>query len=147
MQLQHEAIDLRLGERVRPFLLDRILRREHEERLLEHVRRAPDRDLLLLHCLEERGLHLRRRAIDLVGENDVREDRPLLRAELAGLLIEDLRAEHVGGEQIRGELDALEARVDRFGERLHRERLREPGTPSSSTWPPVSRPMSSRSTM
>jgi hypothetical protein len=33
-------------------------------------------DLLLGHRFEERGLRLRRRAVDLVGEHHVREHRP-----------------------------------------------------------------------
>ena len=31
--LEHEAVDLRLGQRIRALRLDRILRREHEERV------------------------------------------------------------------------------------------------------------------
>ena len=31
--LQHEAIELRLGQRISAFLLDRVLRRQNEERL------------------------------------------------------------------------------------------------------------------
>jgi hypothetical protein len=39
------------------------------------VRDAFDRDLPLLHRLEQRGLGLRRCAVDLVREQQVREDR------------------------------------------------------------------------
>ncbi len=31
--VEHEPVELRLGQRIRPFLLDRVLRRQHEERL------------------------------------------------------------------------------------------------------------------
>ena len=41
----------------------------------QRVRACPDGDALLLHRLQQRGLRLRRRAVDLVGEHDVREDR------------------------------------------------------------------------
>ena len=75
--VEHEAIELRLGQRIRAFLLDRVLRREHEQRPLEIEAHAADRDLILLHRLEQRRLRLRRRAVDLVGEDDVREDRAL----------------------------------------------------------------------
>ena len=126
-QLEHEAVDLRFGERIGALLLDRILRREHEERLLELERRAADRHLLFLHRLEQRGLHLRRRAVDLVGEDDVREDRPPLHGELARRLVVDLRAEHVGRQQIGRELNAMERRVDRLGERADGQRLRQTG--------------------
>ena len=80
--LQHEAVDLRLGKRVRALGLDRVLRRHHEERLRDQVRLVPDRDLTLLHDLEERGLHLGRRAVDLVGEEEVAEDGAELGLEL-----------------------------------------------------------------
>ena len=36
--LQREAVELRLGKRERAFLLDRVLGREHEERLRERPR-------------------------------------------------------------------------------------------------------------
>ena len=75
VQLEHEAVDLRLGQRIRPFLLDGVLRGEHEERLGQLERLPADGDLLLLHRLEQRRLHLGRRAVDLVGEHDVGEDR------------------------------------------------------------------------
>ena len=45
--VEHEAIELRLGQRVRAFELDRVLRRKHVERLLERIR-AP-LDLSLIH--------------------------------------------------------------------------------------------------
>ena len=40
MQLEEEAIELRLGERVGALHLERVLRREHEERLVERVASA-----------------------------------------------------------------------------------------------------------
>ena len=38
-----------------------------------------------------------------------------------------MRADHVGGQQVRRELDALEGRVDRLGERADGQRLGEAG--------------------
>ena len=80
-QLEHEAVELRLGQRVRPLHLDRVLRRQHEERRRQRVGLLADRDRLLLHRLEQRRLRLGRRAVDLVGQHDVREDRPALELE------------------------------------------------------------------
>ena len=128
-QLEHEAIDLRLRQWIDTFLLDRVLRREDEERLVELEGRSADGHLLFLHRLEQRRLDLRRRAIDLIGEDDVREDRTLLDEKLAGRLIVHLRADDVCRQQIGGELNAAEARVDRLGERAHGERLGEPRHP------------------
>ena len=50
---------------------------------------------------------------------------PFFTRELPGRLVEDLRAEHVGGKQVGRELNSLEGRVDRFGERANGQRLRE----------------------
>ena len=91
------------------------------------MRLAADRDLSLLHRLEQRALHLRRCTVDLVGEDEVREHRPERDLELPELLVEDARADDVGRNQVRRELDALELAADRLGERLHRHRLGEPG--------------------
>ena len=124
-ELEHEAIDLRFRQRVRALLLDRILSREHQERIVELVRVLADRDGVLLHGLQQRGLHLRGRAVDFIGQNHVREDRPLLGLELLILRIVDQRPDQVCGKKIRGELKATELRVDRVGERTHRERLRQ----------------------
>ena len=81
VMLHHEAIDLGLGKRVGPLLLDRILRRQHHEGIVELERLVADGDLLLLHRFEERTLHFRRSAVDLIREDDIGEDRPLLDRE------------------------------------------------------------------
>ena len=73
------------------------------------VRHAVDGDLLLLHRLEQRGLRLRRGPVDLVGEHDLGNDRPGAELEVAGLLVVDRDAGDIARQQIRGELDALEA--------------------------------------
>ena len=53
-----EAVELCLGERVRPFELDRVLGRDHHERPREPVGAGVDRDLSLFHRFEQRGLRL-----------------------------------------------------------------------------------------
>jgi hypothetical protein len=73
--VKHEAIELCFRQRIRAFLLDWILRRQHEQRPIELMPDTADRDLILLHRLEQRRLRLRRRAVDLVREDDVGEDR------------------------------------------------------------------------
>ena len=73
---EQEPVELRLGQRERPLQLDRVLRRQHEERLRERVADAVHRDLALLHRLQQRGLRLRRGAVDLVGQDHLREQRP-----------------------------------------------------------------------
>ena len=85
------------------------------------MRHAVDRHLLLRHRLEQRGLRLRSRAVDLVDEDDVREDRPRAELEVPRLLVEDGEPGHVGRLQVRRALDALrhgalDAPRDRPGE-------------------------------
>ena len=122
---KQEAVELRLGERVGALVLDRVLGREDDERRLEQVRDAFDRHLPLLHRLEQRRLCLRRRAVDLVGEEQIGEDRARAELELALPLVEDRRARDVGGHQVGCELDAREAHARRLGERAGDPRLRQ----------------------
>ena len=109
-QPHQEAIDLRLGQRVGARLLDRVLRGEHDERLGQRARLAVDRDLRLLHRLEQRALRLGRRAVDLVAEHDVGEDRPLAQLELARARRQHVGARDVGRQQVGRELDAPKVR-------------------------------------
>jgi hypothetical protein len=121
------AIDLRLGQGVRPLLLDRVLGGEHEEGLGERVRLVADGHLVLLHGFEERALDLCGRTVDLVGEDDLGEDRAPLRREGPVARAVDEGADQVGGQQVGGELDAAKRRVDRLCQRLDGGRLGEPG--------------------
>ena len=88
-----------------------------------------DGDLALLHRLEQRGLDLGRGAVDLVGEEDVAEDRAGLEAELAlaALGIVDVGAGHVRGQQVGGELDAAEVGLEVLRHRLDGAGLGEAG--------------------
>ena len=125
--LEHEAVDLRLGQRVRALGLDRVLRRHHEERRRHGVRLLADRHLALLHHLEQRRLHLGRRAVDLVGEQEVAEDRAELGVERSLPRAVHARADEVGRDEVRRELDALERAAEHVGDGLDRQRLREAG--------------------
>ena len=118
LELEHEAIHLRLGQRVSALLLDRILRRQHQEGLLEPEGVLADGDLLFLHRLEQGALHLGRRAVDLIGQHQVGEDRPFARREGARLRVVDLRAHHVGRQHVRRELEAGKPHVQAVGQRL-----------------------------
>ena len=107
---QEEAVELRLGQREGPFVLDRVLRREQQERARQLPRDAVRRYLPLGHCLEQRGLRLGCRPVDLVDENDVGEDRPRPELEVPRLLVEHGEPGHVGGLQVGGALDARGSR-------------------------------------
>ena len=137
--VEHESVELRLGERVGPLLLNGVLRRKHEERLFELVAGAADGDLLLLHRFEKRGLRLRRGSVDLVRENHVREDRPAEEHEPTlpgfGVVLDHLGAGDVGRHQVRGELDSVEAQRERLGEGADHEGLRETRDSDEETVP------------
>ena len=150
VELEEEAIELRLGQRVRAFHLERVLRREDEERLLEHVRRVADRDAVLVHRLEQRALRLRRGAVDLVGEDDVREDRALAEVELPSRrpACSSMTVVPRMSAGIRSGVNWMRENVSESVSASVRTSivLPRPGTPSSSAWPPASRQMSTPST-
>ena len=125
---EQEAVELSLGQRERALLLDRVLGREDEERLRQLAGDAVDRHLVLGHRLEQRRLRLRHRAVDLVDEQDVREDRPGAELEVAVALVEDGEAGDVGRLEVGRALDACERRaVDRAGDRAGEHGLRRAG--------------------
>ena len=82
---------------------------------------------MLLHRLEQRRLHLGRGAVDLVGQDDLGEERPLLDVELLRLLVEHHRPDDVGRQEVGRELDAGERGVDDLRQRAHRQGLGEAG--------------------
>ncbi len=111
-------------------MLDRVLRGHDEERLLEPVDLAADGDRVLLHRLEHGRLGFGGGAVDLVGQDDLREDRAGLKLEDAaavGQLHDDVGADDIGGHQVGRELDAVEVEVDRLGQGADEERLAQPG--------------------
>jgi hypothetical protein len=72
-------------------------------------------------------LRLRRGAVDLVGEHDLREERALAELEVAALgrLDDDRGAGDVGRHQVGRELDAPELELQRLRQAADEERLAE----------------------
>ena len=124
---EHEAVELGLGELEGPALLDRVLGGDHQERRRQGEGVVADRHLPLLHRLEQGALDLRRGPVDLVGQQEVREDRPAVGPEVVGPLVEDLRADDVRRQEVDGELDPLEVEVDRLGQDRDEQGLRQAG--------------------
>ena len=107
VDLHQEAIELRLGQRVGAFLLERVLRRQNMERRRQVVARPSDRHVAFLHRLQQRRLGARAGPVDLVRHQQLGEDRPLDEAETAAAveaLLHYLGPENVGGHQVGGEL-------------------------------------------
>ena len=121
VDLHQEAVELRLGQRIGAFLLQRILRRQHVEGLRQVVPLAGDRDMVLLHRLQQRRLRARAGPVDLVGHQQLREDRTLHETEAAppsARFLQHLGAEDVGRHQIGRELHAPGVEAEHGAERL-----------------------------
>ena len=101
------------------------------ERRRHIVTLAGDGDVVLLHGLQQRRLRLGAGAVDLVGHQQLGEDRPLDEAEAApaarAAVFQHLRADDVGGHEIGRELDALGIEPQDLAQRLHQQRLGEAG--------------------
>ncbi len=91
------------------------------------MRRAVQGDLLFGHRFQQRALRARRRAVDLVGEQHVGEHRAGMELELARLRVVHRYAEHVGRQQIGGELHALEAQAQARRQRMRQRGLAQSG--------------------
>ena len=127
VDLEQEAVPLGLGQRVDALVLDRVLRRHHQERVGQREGLAADRHVAFLHDLQQRRLHLRRRAVDLVGEQEVDHHRAELGVELLLALPVDAGTDDVGGHQVGRELDTRERPADHPREGLHGQRLGHAG--------------------
>ena len=115
---QQEPVELALGQGIGALVLDRVLGGDHQERVRQAVGHVVDRDLPLLHRLEQGRLGLRRGPVDLVAEHHVGEDPARPEGERPGVPVVDARARHVGGQQVGRELDPTPLKVERAGQRL-----------------------------
>src|SRR5690606_7035691 len=88
---------------------------------------AVDGDLALVHALEEGALQPGAGAVDFVGEEEIGEDGPLDELEGIAVLPVDRVADEIGGEEVGGELDALEDAGDGGGEGFREGRLADAG--------------------
>src|SRR5687767_1765332 len=122
-----EAVELGLGQGKSPLVFDRVLGGKDDEWLRQRMSHAVDGDLTLLHRFQQRGLSLRCGAVDLVGEDELGYDRTRTVFEAVSLLVEDIDSGHVAGEEIGGELNALEGAADRACNCLGQDRLANPG--------------------
>ena len=116
VDLHQEAVELRFGQRIGAFLLQRVLGGEHVERAGQIMARARDRDMLLLHGLQQRRLGARTGAVDLVGHQQLGENRTGNEAEAAPAalaFLQHLGAENVGRHQVGSELDPARVEAER----------------------------------
>ena len=108
-------------------MVDRVLGGDEKERRLERIRLAVHRDPAFGHRFQEGGLGSRRGAVDFVGEDRLRENRPRPKFELRGLLVEDRDAGHIGGKEVGRTLEPLEHRADAASQGPGQHRLGDAG--------------------
>src|SRR5256885_7983202 len=73
--LEQETVELRFGKRIDPLLLDRVLGRDDHEAVAELMALPIDRNLALLHRLQKRRLSFGRRSVDLIGKQELGNNR------------------------------------------------------------------------
>ena len=78
----------------------------------------------------------RRRAVDLIGEEDVGEDRTFPEGELGGTGFEYEGARHVPGHEVRRELYPLGVKAEGGGHAADQQCLRHPGNTFQKDMPP-----------
>ena len=103
-----ETVQLALGERIGTVVLVWVLGGNDEERARQRQRFAVDAHGTLLHGLEQPTLSARRSSVDLVGQQNVGEDRSGPNLELRLSRVVHGAAQHVGGQQIGRELNTAE---------------------------------------
>src|SRR5680860_1183324 len=120
-------VELGLGQRVGAFVLDRVLGGGDHEWRRQHPGCAVDGDLALLHGLQQCGLCLGWRPVDLVGEQQVGEYRPFAEGELGTVRVVDQRSGDVARHQVRGELHPFGLDVQRRSNRADEQGLGDAG--------------------
>ena len=126
-QTQDEAIQLRFGQGEGPAVLRRVSCGEEQEGPWDVLGDAVDGDLLLLHCFQEGGLGPGGGAVYFVHQHHVRHDGAGPEVEFPVSLVEDVGAGDVGGEKVRGALDALEGAAEGEGDAFGEDGLADAG--------------------
>jgi hypothetical protein len=115
------------------------------------VRAAETGDGMLLHRLEHGRLGLGRGAVDLVGQDDLGEDRTLAKLEVAppGLGSSTMMLVPMMSAGIRSGVNWIRenSRLTAWASERTRYVFPNPGTPSSSTLPPTNSAVSTPSTI
>ena len=116
--LQHEAVQLGLRQRIGALLLNRVLGGHHQKRLRQRIGLLTDGDLPLLHRFQQCALHFCRRTVDFVRQDEICKNRPLLHLEILRFLTIDQRADQIGRQQVWGKLYPAEFGLDDTCQRL-----------------------------
>ena len=127
---EHEPIELGLGQGIRPSCSIGFCVASTRNGVVKGKGLADHGHVVFLHRLEHRRLGLRWGPVDLVGQYDVREDRPVHELELplaAGHVLKDIRARDVHRHQVGRELDPAELQRHGLGQLADQQCLGQPG--------------------
>ena len=112
-----ETVHLGLGQGIGAHELRGVLGGQHHKGLGQGMGHAVHRDLIFLHDLQKGALCLGGSTVDFVGQRDLTHDGPGMILHLPGLEVHHGEARHIGGHHVRRKLDAVEAAIQRLGQR------------------------------
>ena len=122
VDLHDKAVELGFRQGISTFLLQRVLGGENVERLGQVITLTGNRHMALLHRLQQGRLGARAGPVDLIGHQELGENRPLDEtkgaAALSGLF-QNFGAEYVGRHQIGRELDAAVIKAEHSAHGFH----------------------------
>ena len=122
-ETHQKTVHLCLRQGKRTNLFQRILRGNHKKRRRQRMRAVIHRHLPLLHRFQQRRLTLRRRTVHLIGKQQLREHRPLMKDQRLRLRFQRRKTDHIGRQQIGRELNTAEIQPKRGSKRLGKRRL------------------------
>jgi len=134
---EQKPVELGFWQRKGPGKFDRILRGQDHEWLRQRISLAIDRDLPLLHRLQEAGLRFGTAAVDFIGQDDLAHDRTRMKGHRTSFQVIHIEASDVRWQDIRGELDALEQKAQRARKRVSQGSLAHPGHILDQTMAPA----------
>ena len=127
--MHQKATQLRFGERVSTFLLDRVLGCHYQKQIGQGVGLTANADLSLRHGFQQSRLHFGWCPIDLIRQNQIVENWSVLKLKRAGLWAENIGACDIARQEVGGELNTVEAAFDAFCHLFDSARLGQTRSP------------------
>ena len=122
-RLDKKSVELSFRQRIRAHILDRILRCDHHKRLVQKICPAVDGCLPFLHAFKKTRLRFRSRAVNLVRQKDVGENRSRDELKLGRFHIEKADAGNIARKKIGSELYPPAFAADRLRDGLCKQCL------------------------
>ena len=129
VDLHQEPVQLCLGQRIRAFLLNRVLCCQHVKRWRQGPVFSGDGHLPFLHRLKQCRLGARAGAVDFIRHQQLAENRPGNEFEgpaAVGTGFQHLRAQNIRRHQVRCELNAVSVQPHDRGQRFDQPGFAKP---------------------